>query len=148
VRRRIETTENYGLRKTRTRLHVDEDDAGVNAGAPTAGHPLEVVRGSSNRRGGVMLPLAGFAFEALHDLLEELLQVGQPRLAGRRVGLDDVDLMIERLDLRQLHNAPPSSLRVLGLGSGQIACVTFTAFRTARGRGSRRPASRTRAAER
>lgn len=51
--------------------------------------------------------LDGRLFELPRDPFEELLDVCEPFLGRRRVCLYDVDLMVQRLDLRQLHQTPP-----------------------------------------
>src|SRR5215472_12589456 len=45
--------------------------------------------------------------EPLRNPFEQLLHMCQPRLRRRRVRLDDIDLVVQRLNLRQLHGAPP-----------------------------------------
>jgi len=54
--------------------------------------------------------LASLTFELLRDPLKKLLNVRQPRLTRRRIRLDDIDLVVQRLDLRQLHRSPPFDL--------------------------------------
>ena len=56
---------------------------------------------------GVCLSLDGCLLELPRDPFKELLDIGEPCLRRRRACLDDIDLMVKRLDLRQLHRNPP-----------------------------------------
>ena len=53
------------------------------------------------------LYLDGCLFELSRYPFKELLDICEPRLGRRRACLDDIDLMVQRLDLRELQRTPP-----------------------------------------
>ena len=53
------------------------------------------------------LCLGGWLFELPRYPFKELLDICEPRLSRRRACLDDIDLMVQRLDLWELQRTPP-----------------------------------------